>query len=287
MRVKPRRGNIDFFPARRGFSRSIHELLLKSVQKTKNVIFTGLEPTLNNSLIEYIKDARALGYSCIRLITNGRRLSYFEYAQALVSSRLNEIIISLHGSGKRFHDLLTRTPGSFEQTIQACRNLEVLEPAGHFIWRIHITLNSINAVDLPDLLALALSFQTVTSILVNAVIPEGNGLTYLNQLSANYSELADSFKNAVKTVQQNKKMPLKARLSIVGLPVCLFGGFEHLVGGFEPTLFSDKKGVSIQKRSPKRIKGKRCPACKHKKACEGVWEPYIKVHGWKEFNPVI
>jgi MoaA/NifB/PqqE/SkfB family radical SAM enzyme len=278
----------------------------KAARRTKNIIFTGPEPTLNDALIEYIKSARKAGYTNIRLITNARRLSYMAYAKALIASGLTEIIVSLHGSNKKVHDALTCARGSFEQTTKACENLNILKESNHFEWRINITLNAINAADLPDLFRLALRFKSVTSIGVNTVIPAGKGLVFLNRLSPNYTYLAESFKNAYTAIRsqfafdndftlRKKTFPLvfsptrspkRIGLGIVGLPVCLFKGAENLVGSFETALVSKNKTVKIEKKDPDRIKGKSCVRCKHMSACEGVWKPYIKRYGWKEFKPL-
>lgn len=278
----------------------------QAARKTKNIIFTGPEPTLNDSLIEYIKSARAAGYTNIRLITNARRLSYMAYAKALVESGLTEIIVSLHGSNKKVHDALTCAQGSFEQTAKACGNLNKLKESDHFEWRINLTLNAINAADLPDFFRLALRFKSAASIGVNTVIPAGKGLVFLNRLSPNYTYLAESFKNAYTALRsqfsfdkdftlQKKSFPLaflptrspkRIGLGIVGLPVCLFKGAENLVGSFEAALVNKNKTVKIEKRDPDRIKGKSCVKCSYMSTCEGVWKPYITRYGWKEFKPV-
>jgi wyosine [tRNA(Phe)-imidazoG37] synthetase (radical SAM superfamily) len=260
-------------------------LLHKAALKTKNIIFTGPEPTLNNALIEYVKTAKAAGFTNIRLITNARRLSYMAYAKALISSGLTEIIVSLHGSNRKIHDALTRTKGSFEQTTKACSNLNSLRQRHQFVWRINITLNAINAGDLLEFYRLALRFKTIASIGVNTVIPSGNGLVFLDRLSPNYTYLAESFKNALAGLKSPS--PQRIGLGIVGLPVCLFKKVEHIVGIFETALINKNKTVRIEERDPERIKGKLCAKCKYVSTCAGVWKPYIKRYGWKEFIPVL
>ncbi|MFA6217195.1 MAG: radical SAM protein [Candidatus Omnitrophota bacterium] len=267
--------------------RQLHQLLKKGVRRTKNIIFTGPEPTVNDSLTEYIKTARAAGYSNIRLITNARRLSYIHYAKALLSSGITEIIVSLHGSTSKIHDALTRTKGSFEQTTKACGNLDILRQTNNFIWRINITLNAINASNLIDFYRLALGFKSVESIGVNCVIPAGNGLFFLNRLSPNYTFLAEAFKNSVTALKLDARSHRRVGIGIVGLPACVLRGFENLLGSFESILLSKNKNVRVERRNPKRIKGVSCEKCIYATICDGVWEPYIKRNGWVEFKPVI
>lgn len=265
----------------------------KAKRKTDSVLFTGPEPTVNRSLIDYIKLANQLKFKEIRLVTNGRLLCYFDYAEELFKAGLTYIIVSLHGAKKVVHDGLTRTPGSFEQTVKACHNLSILKSSHRFTWEINITVNKINSADLFDFFHLASSFSGLDGIGFNPVIPVSRGLRYFRNLITNYTELADSFKLMIDRI--DKEYSLKPEnifnsIGIVGLPVCLFRNYEKYVGGFEHILMNKSslnRANEIDRMSrPKRIKRQACKACKYYTYCPGVWREYIKKIGWSEFQPI-
>ncbi len=87
------------------------------------VVLTGGEPTLSESLAPAIAEARALGMNEVLLASNGRRLAYKPYAQALVRAGLTHAHLSLHSHDPKVHDGLSRAPGAFEQTAAGIQNL--------------------------------------------------------------------------------------------------------------------------------------------------------------------
>ncbi len=87
------------------------------------VLFQGGEPTLAPSLLELLARARARGAAHVVVQTNGRRVAYPAYADALAAAgpRL-AVDVSLLGSTAAMHDYHTRAAGSFAQTAQGIRN---------------------------------------------------------------------------------------------------------------------------------------------------------------------
>ncbi len=88
----------------------------------EDVVFLGGEPTLSEALPALVALAHARGAAQILVQSNGRRLAYPAYADALfaASNRL-ALDISLFGSTSAMHDYHTRTPGSFAQTARGIR----------------------------------------------------------------------------------------------------------------------------------------------------------------------
>jgi len=265
-------------------------LLKSGRKKTDGVLFTGPEPTSNEFLFDYIRFAKEIGYKKIRLVTNGRRLAYLKYAEDLLNSGVNEISVSLHGQNAKIHDALTRTPGSFKQTIKGCKNLEKLIYKKPFKWYINITFTRINSPHLLDLLKTASSFKHIEGIVINVVIPQGRGLTFFNSLIINYANLAETFKAAITQLELNYKQRKlkKPSITLLGIPFCLLRGYEEYVNNYEPILMnSGKISLNIRKRRRyQRLFGVKCKYCKYFYICEGVWASYIRKHGWGEFIPI-
>ncbi len=268
----------------------LQALLGQGRKMTDTVLFTGPEPTANRALIDYIRFSKKKGYRKIRLVTNGRLFFYSEYLEGLLKAGLNEISISLHSANAKIHDALTRTPGSFEQAVKGCRNLQRIKARYPVKWYINVTLTKTNAAHLYDLFKMAISFKHVDGVIVNAMVPHGRGLRFFDSLITSYTDLAAAFKSATDKlmIKYNKNILERLKVSILGLPVCLLKGREGLVSQFEPLLInSTNPGSNIKKqdRFP-RVKGKLCKECKSFLSCGGVWGKYIQKKGWLEFQPL-
>ena len=92
----------------------------------QRIIFTGREPTLYPRLIDLIKIARKTGYKAIQIKSNGRMFYYFDFAEKMVETGLTELVIPIYSSQAKIHDRITRIPGSFLQTIEGIKNINII-----------------------------------------------------------------------------------------------------------------------------------------------------------------
>ncbi|MDD5067507.1 MAG: radical SAM protein [bacterium] len=273
----------------------IFRLLKQWKKRTDSILFCGPEPTLNPSLSDFIRKARELGYTEIRLLTNGRMLSYYNFAKKIVSSGVTELCVSFHGSRSSIQDAQTRTPGSFQQTYQACRNLSVLRSSHSFKWFIHYTYNKFNISDLHDFLKMCLVLKGLNGVNVSAIMPKGRALHYFDVVVPRYTELAERFISVMKknrdAVQRKREMENEFNIKITGLPFCIMKGYEDYIGPYnELFLLKDPrdKGMKSFAREleQEQIKGPNCKKCSYNSRCAGVWDEYVKRRGWDEFHPV-
>lgn len=72
----------------------------------------GGEPTLREDLFAVVAGARELGYTTVKLQTNGMMLAYSGFTQRLVRAGVTEVNFSIKGAHSKTHDAHTRTPGS-------------------------------------------------------------------------------------------------------------------------------------------------------------------------------
>ena len=107
------------------------DMLIESVRyipdDARHLTMTGGEPFLAGekifALLAEIKDR--LPYTECLLLTNARALGYKRYADLLAETAPKNIIVGipLHGYDAETHDAITRSPGSFEQTVDGIVNL--------------------------------------------------------------------------------------------------------------------------------------------------------------------
>ncbi|MFH0832882.1 MAG: radical SAM protein [Candidatus Aenigmatarchaeota archaeon] len=112
------------------WNKSTREVISELEEIAKNMYdslyITGGEPTLREDIFELLSYAQSIGLCNIYMKTNGRMLSYKDYAERM-SDFCNAFQIHLFGHTAETHDSITGVPGSFEQTLQGIRNLTELD----------------------------------------------------------------------------------------------------------------------------------------------------------------
>ncbi len=301
--------------------------ILEHSRDAEEVCFTSGEPTTNPALPRWIKLARAHGVPTISVMTNGRALSYERYAKGLIAVGLNRIYISIHGHEVRLHEGLTRTPGSFAQTVAG---IEVVASLKCYGVTLH-TSTVITKRNLPHLgeIYRFLRARGVEQVVFNVMQANGRANTYFDQIFPSYTEIARGFAAFANEQSLHEPRPMAF---LVDIPLCTttavpdfnrgyvesYVHFEPAGGGaggqpsgpdasraapasarsalFEDAGFAargtgDAAGLVQIRRSDldeaARHKRDDCKTCRYDGVCEGVWGNYLRRHGWDEFQPVL
>ncbi len=271
---------------------------------SEEVCFTSGEPTTRDELPDFVKWAKSLGYERISMMTNGRRVSHLAYAVALAKRGMNRFYISIHGHTKKLHEGLTRTPGSFEQTVAGLDSIAKL--AAHGV-ELH-TSTVITKRNLPHMLDIYrfLRSHGVHQVVFNVMQANGRADTYFEQIFPSYTEIAATFRSFIQDVGEEKPMAF-----LVDIPYCTTEGIPDFNRGYVekyrhfdlesqvdlPVQNQEHrkgdgagKGLLLVLRSDlddeERTKRDECRSCKYVGQCEGVWKNYLKRNGWDEFVPV-
>ncbi len=227
----------------------------------------GGEPTLHPDLFDVIRFARALGYECINLTTNGRLLSYPEFAKKVVTSGIHSLLISIHGHTKEFHRNSTCDSDSFDQTVAGIKNVLKLKPSS-LRFGCNITLTKLNIHLLPDYIAfieklgvgiINIQFLTPFGRATKAMLPDMEEATGIVRklLAAHRGRLT---------------------LNIANLQPCFLKGEERaaLADFFKSErnmLFCTDEEVNLLNfLSSKRFKTGECRACPYSIVCEGFYD---------------
>lgn len=274
----------------------------------EEVCFTSGEPTTNPRLPHWVRMAKTAGAEMVSMMTNGRALSYERYAKMLVARGMNRFYISIHGHTKKLHEGLTRTPGSFAQTVAGLDMVTSLKPYG-------VTLHTSTVITKRNLPYLGeiyrfLRMHGVDQVVFNVMQANGRANTFFDQLFPSYTEIAEQAR-AFFSDQYTREREVMAFL--VDIPLCTTTGIPDFNRGyvedyvhFEPpnevnaALLQDvdpgeraagQSGELVQIRrgdldDNQRRKRAECSTCRYEPVCEGVWGNYLRRSGWDEFVPV-
>jgi radical SAM protein with 4Fe4S-binding SPASM domain len=158
--------------------------------------FTGGEPTLRNDLPELIEYAKSLKERDqgmrVNLITNGIRCSSKNYVLKLKRAGLDSAQVSLEAGMAEIHDAITKTPGSFDKTVQGINNLKSAGIHTHTNTTI-CSINKNHVLQLVDFLADELRNEYFSA---NMVIQTGKALK--TDVQVTYKEVANLLPDIVE-----------------------------------------------------------------------------------------
>lgn len=253
----------------------------------ESVEFTGGEPTVRPDFLFLVYEAKKLGYKIINTGTNGRVFSYTKFCREAFKRGLTGVNFALHGSSARLHDAITRTPGSFRQSIQGIKNV-LKEPTLKDVYLLSVIFR-LNLEDVGGLVKLTRSLGIKHWNLLN-LIPEGAAAGNYRHLVVPLVELARKFNGNFSL------FGLLPEISFFDFPPCLFNpAFHSDKSRFQFITVKDRKENAMQVgygvKSPKKAgtvyidkRRSRLPICRlccHSDECGGVWKEYIRVFGQK------
>lgn len=279
--------------------------MLERHRGAEEVCFTSGEPTTRPELPEFVQWAKALGYRRISTMTNGRRLSHMPYAVGLAKAGMNRFYVSIHGHTIKLHEGLTRTPGSFEQTVAG---LDAIAKLARFGVELH-TSTVLTDRNLPHLLEIYrfLRSHGVHQVVFNVMQANGRANTFFDQIFPTYTETAQAFGRFLTETGEARPMAF-----LVDIPLCTTEGIvpdfnrgyverhthydlteQAILPGFSAEGRAETgKGAGLVMLTRKdlddaaRSKRPECRTCRYDGQCEGVWNNYLRRRGWDEMQPV-
>jgi cyclic pyranopterin phosphate synthase len=257
---------------------------------------TGGEPTSDPRLHEYAAWARELGYRVVGVVTNGRRLAYPRFTERLVRAGVTRFAVSVHGHEASLHDELTRTPGSFDQTVRGIELATRLGAPGLGV-RTTTVVTRQSLPHLPDIYRL-LRGLGVDEIAFRPLRPRGRAAEHFAQLAVQYRDLAAAF----RALLEGEATAHFAAL-LLGVPACVTRGIsERCLDRSErthPAATSSDGALMVARwggagsdpaarggESPGRRQRAECTSCAAGHDCDGVWDRYLDCFGWDELTPL-
>jgi MoaA/NifB/PqqE/SkfB family radical SAM enzyme len=259
----------------------VKKLLDEAIKDSDSIVFTGGEPTIRKDIVELTSYAKRLGFRKIQIQTNGRMLAYRKLCEELISAGANEFSPALHGHTSELHDYLTRSKGSFKQTVAAIQILKSL--------RMPIITNTV--VVRSNYLHLVEIAQVLTDLDVDQyqfafVHPLGTAAEYFFSIVPRMKLIEPFIKKGLDVgINKHKRVMTEA------IPYCFMEGYEKYVAEriiprtkiFEGHLTIDD--YTEHRLTEGKLKGEKCRECVFYKVCEGPWREYPEHYGWDEFEP--
>jgi len=203
----------------RKFEEIRRDLLYARNRGVLEVDFSGGEPTVHPELPRLIEEAKSMGMEKVCIISNGVRLSNRDYAASLKSAGLDEILFSVHGSGEKTHDEITRIQGSFQKISRAISNAAL---EGVTV-RTNTVVNRINYNDLLAIGNFLIPFHPVQMnfITINDWCFAKN---LVEKLMLSYSEMSPRLKEACDLLA-----PHVIKVNVRYIPFCFMKDYERFV----------------------------------------------------------
>ena len=229
----------------------------------------GGEPTLSPHLFEIIKKINNL-FKGVRIIclTNGRMFAYKDYSQEFL--RLNdnlEIEISIHGHNAKIHDAITRTKGSFIQSVEGLHNLLYLRKLKQTIG-VRVVIHKLNYKYLEDITKFIVEELPQIDRLVYIFFEiEGRAYKNIEVLKLRYSQFFPYLKKTYKFIGHFPDVRFY-HFPLCMVPFRLFPFIWRTLADSEVSFLN------------------RCWECCLKRFCLGIPKEYLRYFGDKEFKPI-
>lgn len=243
---------------------------------------TGGEPTTRKDLPQLITAAREMGFSEVAIVTNGRRVSYVDYAKTLVEAGLTAVTFSVHGHDSELHDHLVSANGAFKQMSRGINNMAFLKRYYPLAVSSIIVLTRKNAPHIEDILA---TFKSAIELfLIKYCVPDGFAKADPRAFMPEYEEIRDHLCSALSYARENE-----VRAKIFDIPLCVVPGFEDYLEHDDRTFEVMRKNGEFQQYSPSQkarsAKPPICQECKMTHLCPGAPASYRDLYGLEGLRP--
>jgi len=266
------------------FARAVEHIYASYQNGYRRLGFSGGEPTIRRDLVKLIALARRIGYSYIRIQTNGLRIADFAYARSLVDAGLNFVKFSIQGHRPELHDRLVRVPGAFDRCLRSIENLKKLK-AGI---GVNIVLNRWNYRQLPDFCRFFLRDLEISNFVIIAPLYEGAMRENSSRIGVRLTELAPYVRAAYEVFAE---IGFPTPLLLLHFTPCVLPGYERQMLGwsaFNTTVVNpdgERKDLdaAVQNHT---LKADSCRRCVYNARCLGVDRSYAELFGLAEISPL-
>ncbi len=246
-----------------------------------------MEPTLHKEILPLIQKAHELGYTDIRMVTNGSRIAKRAFLAALMDAGLIEVGLSFHGHDESLESLITGQKRSFGWKSKAAKNL-FLEMANRrlsgvegLLFKTTSCVSLLNLESLADLVRLLLSFGP-DRLAMNLVEPAGMALKDFDRVIPDPRLLKEPLAEVARLADESE-----TPLELLDFPLCVLP--QGLGQGNQP-MRQDRFNAAGQWISETtridKAKAPACASCVLKDRCAGLWRLSLEAFGPECLTPI-
>ncbi len=245
----------------------------------KTLFFTGAgEPTLNPSLVNYVRFAKEHGIDNLFMFTNGFGITE-ELVFSLTNAGMKNFWVSLHGVGET-HDRIVRRKGSF---VEAYRAVSLINDVSPERLSVNTCLNELNLPEIEWLMDKILGFAGTTAHCL--CLPEWDGNAYVNR--GRMCRLS-SLKEKLSTIN-SQEYPLTI---LDNVPYCIAPHLPHIGNCRNEVRIKRREADDMvsnadnmgHNETPKACLKARCCYIDH---CVGVDRRYLEQYGEGEISVIL
>lgn len=261
----------------------VHDVLARGLRDgARSLWIGGGEPTLRKDLLATVRTARQLGYTRVKLQTNGMLLASPGNARACAAAGVTEVAFALKGATGDSHDRWTRTPGAHATLLAAMDNVRTLGLA----LEADVLVYRSTARELPAI--------------VQAYTPLGVGhyrlwlLSVAEDTSTEVTREVPRIADVMPWITAAMDLGLSPRADFITslhTPPCTVPATHHRALFFAPDLamrVANPGGHALRlEDSPMEGGGylPGCAGCVHRPRCGGPRRDYLAMYGPGEFVP--
>ena len=241
----------------------------------------GGEPTLREDLFSIVKTARSLGYERVLVQTNGMRLAYAAYADALVAAGITEVSFNVKSAKAEVHDRMSRGE-AFAHLVDGVRAMSArgvavtadVLLARSTIGELDATVSFFAGLGVRRFVLWLLSAADVADAEVSAEVPR------FAEIAPHLSRAVAAARAAGVAIESLHTPPcvLPPELRAIFAPASGLGlvvvGPDGRPFALEESPFEGGADVAA------------CASCTHRARCGGPRADYLRLHGEAEFSAV-
>ena len=184
--------------------------------------FSGGEPTIREDFIELVEYGKSLGYELIAVTTNGFRMAYLSYAEALIDAGLTSVNISVHGACSQTHNAMMRTPDAFTLAIKAIQNVQKIKrKTKSRIEMMSMCLGSPSVLkEFPEHIRLMGQLGIRLHMIQPFIMNPGN-TDFAMRMHSDYAQLAEAVRAGSEVARLHG-----GHIKLFNTPVCMFWDIE-------------------------------------------------------------
>lgn len=254
------------------------------------VTISGGEPTLHPDFLQIIAYADKISKS-VSILTNGRRFSNREFALNTVKTGRHQYIIPLHAANAEVHDDITRSSGSFRETVAGIKNICRLKNGGYpMTISIKLLFSRVNIKHLPETVRfISKTFSGTQHLFIEPVDMKRTSSHDKNELFITLSESLPYLTEAIHLA-----VSFGYIISLGHIPPCIFPNPEFYYK-FIRTPFNGRLHFCGPMRHRDTwewdgtdwvIKGPPCRKCEIDQNCNGILLSYSNLSGFSELRPI-